>query len=98
MSSTFERLGLDSPGVAERLELINALWDSVATEPRASPVQDRHAARLRHWLGASTANCDPDELDDEILASIAGRLRGRRTSICRAAAQALHAGGASDAG
>jgi len=76
LASAIEPLDIDALDVEERLDLINALWDSVAAEPKAFAAEGVHAAELRRWLGAPAANCDPDgdELDDEILAGIVCRI------------------------
>lgn len=74
LASAIEPLDIDALDVEERLDLINALWDSVAAEPKAFAAEGVHAAAMRPWLGAPAANCDRDEFDDEILAGIACRI------------------------
>jgi len=71
LASTIEELDFE-----ERLDLINMLWDSLASDPAAAPVNGSRAWQLRRWLDTAARYCDPDadDTDDEFLAGIAGRV------------------------
>lgn len=58
MSSTFKRLGIDSLGVAERLELIGEIWDSVARDPDRVPVPESHLMEIERRLAEFSADGD----------------------------------------
>lgn len=69
--STIEELDFE-----ERLDLINVLWDSLATDPAAALTNGSGARELRRWLDTAAAFCDPeaDDTGDEFLAGIVGRV------------------------
>ncbi len=58
MSSTLKRLGIDSLGVAERLELIGEIWDSVARDPDRVPVPESHLMEIERRLAEFSADGD----------------------------------------
>lgn len=58
MSSTFKRLGVDGLGVAERLELIGEIWDSVAGDPAHVPVPESHMIEIERRLAELSADGD----------------------------------------
>lgn len=55
MSPTFQRLGIDRLGIAERLELIGQIWDSLAAEDDL-PLPDWHLRELEHRRAAAEAD------------------------------------------
>jgi len=58
MSSTFKRLGIDGLGVAERLELIGDIWDSVAGDPDRIPVPESHRMEIERRLAEFSVDGD----------------------------------------
>jgi putative addiction module component (TIGR02574 family) len=56
MSPTLESLGIDRMSVDERLALVGAIWDSIATEVEATPLTDAHKAEVERRWAAHQAN------------------------------------------
>ena len=50
MSPTLEALGIDQLSVADRLKLIEAIWDSIAADVEQSPLTDAERQEVdRRW-------------------------------------------------
>jgi putative addiction module component (TIGR02574 family) len=50
MSTTFETLGIDRLNVAERVALVQEIWDSIAAEAESSPLTDEQRREVdRRW-------------------------------------------------
>jgi putative addiction module component (TIGR02574 family) len=60
---------LDLPA-AERLSLVEAIWDSLAAEPSKVPVPDWHAAELDRRLARHEADRDAVRPWDEVKARL----------------------------
>ena len=74
MSSTFKRLGLDGLGVAERLDLIGEIWDSIAGDSKNVPVPDAHRQEIQRRLDGFSRDGDRGRPADEVLRDIERRL------------------------
>ena len=62
--------------LAERLRLVEAIWDSIAAEPAGAPLTDAQRAELDRRLAEHEANPDDVVSWEEIKASITARLKG----------------------
>ena len=58
MSQTLRQLGIDRLSVAERLELIGEIWDSITEAGQDPPLPDWHRRELERRLAAAEA--DPE--------------------------------------
>lgn len=56
MSSTLQALGIDRLSVAERLELIAEIWDSIPDDLTALPLPESHRQELDRRLAACEAD------------------------------------------
>lgn len=56
MNETLQQLGIDRLSVAERLELIGAIWDSLPDAVEESDIPDWHRRELERRLAAAEAN------------------------------------------
>ena len=74
MSSNLKKLGIDSMGVEERLELIGEIWDSIAQDPATVPVSGDHLAEIQRRLDAIAADGDLGRPAKEVIADIKRRL------------------------
>ena len=64
MTTVLEQaLGLS---VEEKLELISALWESVAQQPARIPVHDWQLTELERRIEAQKANPEPGQTWDEV--------------------------------
>jgi len=56
---------------AERIRLVEDIWDRIVTEPNEIPLSDSHRAEIDHRLDTSSENPDIDrpwpEFRDELL-------------------------------
>ena len=52
MSATAKSLGIDRPSVAERILLVEEIWDSIAAEAHAVEVPEAHKEELDRRLEA----------------------------------------------
>ena len=62
--------------LAERLRLVEALWDSIAADSAALPLTDAQRAELDRRLAEHEANPDDVISWEDIKASITDRLKG----------------------
>ena len=62
--------------VAERLRLVEAIWESITTEPAGMPLTDAQRAELDRRLAEHEANPDDVVSWEEVKASITERLKG----------------------
>lgn len=72
--SSFKNLGIEKLGVAERLDLIGEIWDSLVADPSAVPVPAWHRAEIERELKALAADGNPGRPADEVIADIKRRL------------------------
>lgn len=56
MASNLESLGIDKLSIAERLLLVEEIWDSIAARPETLPIPDSHKEELARRLAAYEAN------------------------------------------
>jgi putative addiction module component (TIGR02574 family) len=56
MSPTFKALGIDQLSVAERILLVEEIWDSIADEASAMPLTEAQKQDLQRRLAAYEAN------------------------------------------
>ena len=56
MSTTLEALGVDRMSVSERLQLVEAIWDSIPESPEDLQVPDWHREELTRRLAAADAD------------------------------------------
>jgi putative addiction module component (TIGR02574 family) len=52
MAATMKALGLDRLSLAERILLVEELWDSIATSPEVVPLTEAHKEDLQRRLDA----------------------------------------------
>jgi putative addiction module component (TIGR02574 family) len=57
-TTTLEALGIDRLSVAERIALVQAIWDSIAAEPDAAPLTDAQRQELERRANDDDANPD----------------------------------------
>jgi len=62
MAPTLESLGIDRLSVEDRLELVTAIWDSIARHPEDLPVSDEVKAELDRRLERHKTH--PEEVVD----------------------------------
>ena len=73
MSTTLKALGIDQFSVAQRILLVEEIWDSIAAEPEEIPLTDAQKRDLQRRLGAYEANPKQGASWEEVKA----RLRGK---------------------
>ena len=56
MSATLKSLGIDQFSVAERILLVEEIWDSIAAEPEQIPLTEAQKQDLQRRLAAHKAN------------------------------------------
>ena len=72
MTVSLKSLGIERLSVEERLELVDALWDSIA---EATPLTEAQRTELDRRLAAHEASPDDVIPWDQVKASITARLR-----------------------
>ena len=73
MSTTLKALGIDRFSVAQRILLVEEIWDSIAAEPEEIPLTDAQKQDLQRRLAAYEANPKEGASWEEVKA----RLRGK---------------------
>ena len=73
MSPTLESLGIDRLSVAERIELAEAIWDSVATEADDFALTAEQEQDLRRRVAAYEANPQAVSSWDDVKARLQAR-------------------------
>ena len=71
MSVSLKSLGIERLSIAERLRLVEELWDSIAAD---TPVTDAQRAELDRRLADHEANPDAVVSWEEVQSSITARL------------------------
>ena len=56
MAATLQSLGIDQLSVADRLRLIQEIWDSIATEVERMPLTESQRQEIDRRLAAHQAN------------------------------------------
>jgi putative addiction module component (TIGR02574 family) len=74
MSPSLASLGIDQLSVADRLTLVHAIWDSIASDSDAVPLSESQLAEIRrraakHDAGQSTT-VPWEEVEKEALATL----------------------------
>ena len=75
MSVTLQSLGIDRLSVAERLELVQAIWDSIAAEAERAPLSDAQREEIDRRLAAHRANPSAAVPWEQVEAAALARLR-----------------------
>ncbi len=73
MSPTLKSLGIDRLSVAQRIKLVEEIWDSIAAEPEQIPLTEPQKQDLQRRLAAYEANPKAGSSWQEVKA----RLRGQ---------------------
>ena len=73
MSPTLKALGIDRLSVAERILLVEEIWDTIAEEPQQPPLTEAQKQDLERRLAAYKANPKAGSSWEEVKA----RLRER---------------------
>jgi putative addiction module component (TIGR02574 family) len=68
-------IDIDKLGVNERLDLIEAIWDSLSSDPDQIPVPDSHKAKLDKRLDEIDAGDDAGIPWDEVLYRVRNRMK-----------------------
>jgi putative addiction module component (TIGR02574 family) len=67
-------LGIDRMTVQQRIELVQAIWDSIAADTEATPLSEAHIQEIDRRLAAHNANPQAsipwDQIEAEALARI----------------------------
>jgi len=58
VSVSLTELGIDRLSIEERIQVAEAIWDSVVHDMAAAPIPDRQRAELERRLADSVANPD----------------------------------------
>lgn len=66
MAVSAKALGLDELPVQEKLDLINELWDGIASGDAAVPISDELAAELERRLAAHKADPSASSSAEEV--------------------------------
>lgn len=56
MAPTLEKLGIDKLPIADRIELVQAIWDSIAAESDHIELTEQHWDLIEHRLAEQEAN------------------------------------------
>ena len=75
MSVTLQSLGIDRLSVAERLELVQAIWDSIAAEAERAPLSDAQREEIDRRLAAHRASPSAAVPWEQVEAAALARLR-----------------------
>lgn len=74
MTATLQSLGIDRLTVAERIELLELIWDSIARETERAPLTDAQRAEVDRRLAAHRQNPGAaipwDQVEAEALARL----------------------------
>ena len=72
MSTLMESFGLDRLSTAERIILVEELWDSIAASPEGFSLSDAHKADLQRRLDAHRDNPKAGSPWEEVKARLQG--------------------------
>ena len=75
MSSQLQALGIDQLSLAERLALVQAIWDSIAAEIESSPLTEAQGQEVDRRLDAHRANPQAAIPWEQVEAEALARLR-----------------------
>jgi putative addiction module component (TIGR02574 family) len=74
MSDTLRTLGIDRLSMAERILLVEEIWDSIAATPEAVPFTEAQKQDLERRLTAHAANPQAGSSWEEVKARLRERL------------------------
>jgi putative addiction module component (TIGR02574 family) len=72
MSPTLKSLGIDRLSAAERILLVEEIWDSIAAEPEPMPLTEAQKQDLQRRL----ASCEADRKAGSSWENVKARLQG----------------------
>jgi putative addiction module component (TIGR02574 family) len=72
MPSTLSSLGIDQLSVAERILLVEEIWDSIAAETKKAPLTEAQKEDLQRRLAAYEANPKAGSTWEEVKARLQG--------------------------
>ena len=75
MNASIKSLGIDRLPVAERITLVEEIWDSIAADSAAVPLTDAQRAELQRRIEEDDANPDDVTPWKEVKASTLSRLK-----------------------
>jgi putative addiction module component (TIGR02574 family) len=75
MSPTLQALGIDRLSIAERIALVQEIWDSIAAEAEQSPLTEAQRQEVDRRLAAHRANPQAAIPWEQIEAEALARLR-----------------------
>jgi putative addiction module component (TIGR02574 family) len=75
MPATIEALGIDRLSVAERLTLVQQIWDSIAAEAEQAPLTEAQKQEVDRRLAAHEADPQAAIPWDQVEAEALARLR-----------------------
>jgi putative addiction module component (TIGR02574 family) len=73
MSPLLANLGIDRMSVAEKLELVEAIWDSIPESADGLDIPDWHKEELARRIAAADANPSAGRTWEEVKASLTNR-------------------------
>jgi putative addiction module component (TIGR02574 family) len=73
MSATLKSLGIDQMTVAQRILLVEEIWDSIAAEAERAPLTDAQKQDLQRRVAAYEANPQAGSTWNEVKARLQGR-------------------------
>lgn len=74
MAVTLKSLGVDRLNVEERIELVEQIWESIASEGHALPITDAQRAELDRRIADHEASPESSVSWAEVKASLQARL------------------------
>jgi putative addiction module component (TIGR02574 family) len=78
MPSIMQDLGIDRLSVADRLALVQEIWDSIPSDPEMVPLTEAQRAELERRLADSLARPDAVTPWEDVKARALARARARR--------------------
>jgi putative addiction module component (TIGR02574 family) len=75
MSSTLHSLGIDRMSIAERIDLVQEIWDSIAAEVERSPLTEAQRNEVDRRLAAHQLNPQAAIPWEQVEAELHARLR-----------------------
>ena len=75
MSPAFQTLGIDRLSVADRIALVDDIWDSVTRETETAPLTDAQSREVEARLAAHRANPQAAIPWEQVEAEALARLR-----------------------
>jgi len=73
MPSTMKTLGIDQLSVAERIQLVEEIWDSIAAVPQEIPFTEAQKQDLARRLAAYEANPNAGSSWEDVKARLQSR-------------------------